>query len=140
MKYIDATWDPEAPADTRSHIVAVFLRWALDSNLVSSFHTTENADRLGELRDGAESAIRYVVDVCDERLIDEDLNETGQAFAQAYCGEGRYLGDYLDAFGAPPDVNSDAREAKLRALLDQRLARWGENRQCFKRPWWKRLL
>ena len=70
------------------------------------------------------SAVEYFFKYCDGKLTNEDLDETGNAFAERYYGEdGLYLDDYAEHFGdllyVAPESEHDF--ATFSSMLERRL-------------------
>jgi hypothetical protein len=74
----------------------------------------------------------FLMQECDEKLVDFCLNKEGNAFAQAYYerdGPGGYVSDYAELFVADlPSLyhveDAWANYDRLAAVLDQRFAEW----------------
>jgi hypothetical protein len=146
MKYEDVSWHNGAedypkdlPAEAAATHTGMFLAWALFSGLASSMLAGDAAD----LRARKVTPGEFFYNQCDGKLTDEDLNDQGNAFAQAYFDpEGaKYLNDYdavlchgLQTAYHVPDTwaNFD----KLKPRLDRRLVEWRRG-ELGKRPWWK---
>ncbi len=74
--------------------------------------------------DGTMSATDFLFTYCDGKLIDDMLNEAGNAFAERYYGDsGLYFQDYADHFGelmyVAPEAAHDFR--RFTTVLDARL-------------------
>lgn len=146
MKYEDVSWHntaDEYPKDLALEAAAthtgMFLAWALLSGLGGSLHGAS----LAALRDRKVTPGAFFFGECDGKFTDEDLNDEGNKFAEAYFDpeKERYLLDYdavlckgLQTAYHLPDTwqNFD----KLKPRLDRRLAEW-RNGTLGKKPWWK---
>lgn len=101
-KYDDASWHygGEFPADLPQEAgathIGMFLAWALLNGLEGELHTDEFPDDLARLRSRGITPGQFVMTVCDGKFTDEDLNDEGNAFAEAYFGSesGGYFSDY----------------------------------------------
>jgi len=137
VKYDDAAWhsggdfpselSPEAGA---THI-GMFLAWALLHDLGSEYHAVDCAEALADLRARRVAPGQYCLQKCDGKLTDEDLNDTGNAFAQAYLDRenGGYLADYHELLcrELPSAYHVDdswETYERLRPQLDSRFADW----------------
>ena len=114
MKYDDASWHyggnfPDGlPENAGATHIGMFLSWAALNGLAGDLHVEDFSDDLGRLRGRTITPAAWFISVCDEKLTDEDLNEEGNQFAQAYYAgenglhliEGSYLLDLSDAFSA----------------------------------------
>ena len=142
MKYDDASWHygGDFPADLpqiagATHI-AMFVSWAVLNGLAGELHTEDFADDLGKLKDRAITPTTWFLSICDEKFTDEDLNEEGNRFAEAYYGrgdglhaaDGSYILDYVNAFPgiATPYHVSDTWTTfnKLEPIIRARFDAW----------------
>ena len=106
------------PEEHATHHTLFFLRWLIEQGLVSDEFRTESGDALERMGAGAGSAYE-LFEWWDNCLIDEMLNDEGNAFASAYFDfdHGAYLSDYAralqkDAFGVSRRIHS----GELRSL------------------------
>lgn len=140
MKYDDASWHyggdypKELPIEAGATHTGMFVAWALLSGLGGDVHLTELPAELEELRARAVTPGRFFMAACDGKFTDDDLNDEGNAFAQAYFDfdRGSYLHDYDQVLvGDLPTIYHVADTwdnfAKLRPLLDERFAAWRRN-------------
>jgi len=137
MKYDDASWHSggdfpkNLPSEAGGTHIALFVAWALLSDLAGAIHTEEFPDDLLKLKQRELTPGSFFFRACDGKFTDEDLNDEGNAFAQSYfdSDNGRYLKDYEEVLGAdlPTLYNvPDTWESfdRLRPRLDSRLAAW----------------
>lgn len=95
-KYHDETiMEYGLPEDQASVHTAFFLGWLIEHDLYSAKFATENADQINEYKAKKKTAVE-IYDWWDRCLIDDMLNEEGNAFAQEYFDfdKGQYLSDY----------------------------------------------
>lgn len=141
MKYDDASWHyggdfPESlPPEAGATHAGMFLAWVVLSGLASDLHYEEFEQEVERLRARTVTPGAYLLEVCDEKLVDRDLSEEGNRFAQHYFvfETGRYLRDYEQtlATGLPTTYHvPDSWESydKLRPLLDRRYEEWRSER------------
>ena len=137
MKYDDASWHSDGdfpaglPAEAGATHIGIFLAWALLTGLGGEAHTSEMPEGIAGLRERSITPGSFVLQFCDGKLTDEDLNEEGNAFAAAYFGfeKGSFLADYeaclaedLPSLYNVPDTWS-TYEA-IQPVFDRRLAEW----------------
>jgi hypothetical protein len=105
------------------------------SGLGGDVHVTDFLDEIPKLRSRSITPGKFFLDACDGKFTDEDLNEEGNAFTQAYFDfdKGNYLNDYdatlagdLESLYCVKDTwdNFDL----LKPRLDQRFAEWKSKR------------
>jgi hypothetical protein len=137
MKYDDASWHyggkfpKDLPIEAGATHIGMFVAWALLSGLAGDIHIRDFPEDIPKLSSRSSSPGRFFLESCDGKFVDEDLNEEGNSFSQAYFDfqKGKYLSDYEAALGA--DVADlyhveDTWENfdRLRPVLDRRLAEW----------------
>ncbi|WP_299081245.1 hypothetical protein [uncultured Paraglaciecola sp.] len=113
MKYDDASWHPEGTdgeytlpeGSSRTHI-GLFLAWAITRDLVSDYHTKEHADALAEVKARTMTGSEYLHRYCGDKLLADDLNEAGNAFAEMFYEQSYLGGEYL--FAADPGMDADS--------------------------------
>ena len=135
MAYDRADWHyggeyPEdLPTENGATHIGMFLGWALKRGLAGELHVEEDAEELEQVRNGEMDGREFLIDLCDEKFTEEDLNDEGNAFAKEYF-ENDYFDDYYDAVDADRYEtiyhveNSPENQAKVEALLDERFAAW----------------
>ena len=163
MKYDDASWHiestPDGPEDERwdaaaAHI-AVYLRWCLLKGWAGELHTSDadSVDSIKAVLAGTMRATEFLSTHCDSKLMDEDLNDEGNAFTAFYYDSG-YADDLEHLSGGGvlslPEESYDL--SRFQEVLDKRYAEWvaagrpaekparpqdpSEPRKP-KKPWWK---
>ncbi len=134
MKYDDAAWHsdgnfPEGvPAENSATHVGMFLGWAVLRDLVGDTHRTneESAFDLERIRNRHFRPRDYVLNWCDGKLTEDDLNEEGNAFASAYYQES-YLADWAELFPDNYRVDDSWQNFdRVIAILDWRYDAWRE--------------
>ena len=139
MSHDRADWHygGDFPADLKPEAggthIGMFLGWAILRGLEGEDHQEDSGESIQALRERRMSGRDFLMNVCDEKFIDDDLNDEGNAFVAAYYnkdGPGGYLADYEEALGGStlPSLyhvdNSWENFDKLTPILDQRFAEW----------------
>lgn len=107
VKYDDASWHyggdfpSDLPDEAGGTHAAMFLCWALHTNLGGELHTTLFKQSLDLLLVRKITPGAYFFNHCDGKLTDEDFNQEGNIFAQSYFDfeKGKYLQDYENIVG-----------------------------------------
>jgi hypothetical protein len=151
VKYDDASWHhgggdfPEdLPEEAAATHTGMFLAWALMSGFAGPIYLDDPSESISKLQARSLTPGQFFLDTSDGKFVDEDLNEEGNAFAQAYFDlkRSRYLSDYeavlvgdLPSQYHVPDTWRSYDT--LKPLLDQRLAEWRQGSLRPQKPWWK---
>ena len=104
MKYDDASWHyggtfpSDLPREAGAIHIAIFLNWCLLHGMIGELHTEDSTELLERLRGRSIPLTQFLIDACDEKFTDEDLNDEGNAFARAYYGEGGSFKAYIDDY------------------------------------------
>ncbi len=153
IKYDDASWHyggdfpADLPPEAAGTHIGMFVCWALLSGFAGEIHTNDFPEMLAKLRDRIQTPGTWFLDACDEKFVDEDLTEEGNAFALYYYGdpitaEGKpspYLSDYVDSFAEYDELYAipDTWESfdRLKPILDKRLAEWRSPKPAGWKKW-----
>jgi hypothetical protein len=90
MKYDDASshsggkFPTDLPAEAGATHTGMFVAWALLSDLAGEIHITDFRDDIPKLLSRSVTPGKFFLEACDGKFTDEDLNDEGNAFAQAY--------------------------------------------------------
>lgn len=148
MKYLDTDWfepavehiDGAGSKDVMP-LLGYYYCWAVCRGLAADSLFSGSGIEADDLRERSRSPLS-VVELMDSKLVDEDFNDTGQAFSQAYL-QRLYFDDFTRAFleetgdSHPFDVsNSWENFDRLASRIDRRLADWQAGKDL-NRPWWK---
>ena len=136
MKYDDASWHyggdfpNDLPDEAGATHTGMFLVWCLLNGFAGE-DLSEEPEELEHLRDRKVTPGRFFLESCDGKFVDEDLNEEGQAFTEAYFDfeSGDYIPDYegLLAKGLPSTYRVQDTWANydlLAPLIEDRLKNW----------------
>jgi hypothetical protein len=137
MKYDDASWHyggnfpTDLPMEAGATHTGMFVAWAWLSGLAGEMILNDFPNDLEILRSRSLVPGQFFLERCDGKFIDDDLNDEGNLFAQAYFDfeKGQYIKDYTATLGQ--DVQNlyyvkDSWENfdRLKPVLDRRFAEW----------------
>ncbi|TBV00499.1 DUF7832 domain-containing protein [Phytopseudomonas dryadis] len=140
MKYDDASWHYEGdfpehlPPEAGATHIGMFLAWLLLHGLPSEELREDAADELAALEARRITGVQFLRQVLDEKLLANDLDDTGNAFAVAYYqgkdDDSRYFDDYLRVFDGQESLyhveDNWANYDRLAELIDERFAAWSD--------------
>jgi hypothetical protein len=127
MSYDRADWHyggdfpKDLPPEAGGTHIGMFLAWAILRGLEGELHRDASAHSLDAVRERRMTGRDFLMRECDEKFTDEDLNDEGNAFTEAYF-QTDVLGDSLPSLYHVEDTwaNFD----KLALVLDRRFAEW----------------
>lgn len=135
MKYDDASWHyggdfPEGLAvEAGATHIGMFLGWAITRGHIGEEHREDSYVQplLEKVANREMSPRNFLIDICDEKLIDYDLSDEGNSFAEEYY-ESTYFEDYVTTFSEFDEVYevTDTWENfdRIAAVIDQRFTQW----------------
>ena len=139
-KYDDASWHyggdfpKDLPSEAGATHIAMFLVWAFEAGLSGDLHTKEFPEDLVLLRERNLSPAAFFLQACDGKMVSEDFNDEGNAFATAYYAPLKlYVTDYeeilargLSSLYHVEDTWANFDRFKIR--IDQRFGEWKQGR------------
>lgn len=141
MKYDDASWHSEGefpaelPESAGATHIGMFLVWAWQNGLGGESFDDFSEEFEEALSERETSPGEIFTTLCDGKLIDEDLSEEGNAFANDYYEdtENGYLPDYLKtiASGLPTIYHADDtwdNFAVVSRMIGDRYTEWKTSR------------
>jgi hypothetical protein len=167
MKYDDASWhyngdfprELSEPAGA-THI-GMFVAWCVLNGMAGVLHVHEFPDGLAALQERRSTPGQFILDACDEKFTDEDLNDEGNAFARAYytasddSGISAYLTDYEAVLGQTVPTLYHVEDSwgnfeTIAPVIERRFREWragtpfstvnavlNSGNSSSSRPWWK---
>ena len=151
-KYDDASWHygGDFPKDLENENgathIGMFLTWCIDNDLISEFQIEESERDIENVKNRTLTGAEFLINNCDEKFTDEDLNDTGNQFATSYYNEdtefskafSTYFHDYQMTFekifndkGLILDSfyhieNSWENYESIKPIIDKRFVQWKE--------------
>jgi len=141
VKYDDVAWHhggdfpADVPPEAGATHIGAFLHWLIINDRIGDELREDSVDAIAAVRSGTMTGARFLMSELDGKLIDEDFDDEGNAFALAYYeghgGGSPYIADYLatldvttapDSFYRVPD-GSSTQEA-LSTVIGARYAEW----------------
>jgi hypothetical protein len=156
MKYDDASWHYEGdfpedlPESAGATHAGMFLAWSLLNGLGNESFMADIPEDLTRLKERKITPGAFLAEVCDEKLVDEELSDEGNAFAAAYYdGSSDFAVDYEATVttGLPTIYHAEDSWANydlLKPVFDRRYREWKDKPASppapeppAKKPWWK---
>lgn len=74
--------------------IGIYLTWIIHNHLEGEDHTEESVEELELVRTRQMTGLDFLIQVCDEKFWEDDLNEEAIQFTQAYYESHDYYKDY----------------------------------------------
>lgn len=110
--------------------IGMFLTWIINNDLLGEFHidSTESMEYIIKIKNRELTGRDFLIDFCDGKLWDSDLNDTGRQFAKDYYPD--YLFDYTDTLCDIENIyavkDSWENYNEIEKILDERFCQWKE--------------
>lgn len=151
-KYDDASWHyggeyPENLSnENASTHIGMFLTWCINNDLLSEEVNEDAADETERVKRKEMTGAEFLIDVCDEKFSDHDLNEQGNQFARDYYTDdtnfAKKYNSFNDDYSAVFDKKAEEHNFEyesfyhvedtfenyelIKPVIDQRFEEWKE--------------
>mgnify|MGYP000440686316 FL=1 len=151
-KYDDASWHyggdfpDDLPEENGATHIGMFLTWCIDNDLLSEEQIEDSEDEIESVKNRKMTGAEFLIDICDEKFTDYDLNDIGNEFATDYYEDGtkfskkhkNYFGDYAEIFDIKVIDNNLDQDSLYRienswtnydlikSRIDKRFSEWKE--------------
>jgi hypothetical protein len=123
------------PQENGGTHIGMFLTWIIENDLIGELHRDDSQEAIQKVINRQITGRDFLVEQCDEKLWEDDLNEEGYAFTQHYYrfesldGKKSYIEDYLDTLGDNAESiyeveNSWSNYDMLKPIIDKRYKEW----------------
>ena len=113
----------------------MYLTWIIENDLYGQLHREESREGIRKVLEKEWTGRDFLIQECDEKLLEEDLNEEGIEFTKYYYIEEReegisyYLQDYSTILQEDADSlyemeNTWGNYNRLKPLMDERYKVW----------------
>ena len=129
----------ELPNEAGGVHIGMFLSWIINNDLISDEHINESSESLALVKQRKMTGAEFLIEECDEKFWETDLNNEGLAFAQAYYETDDYFEDYEAALSSNEPTLYHVKDSwsnyqKLAPLITSAFKNWKKP----ERPkWWK---
>ena len=124
---MDVHYNENLPAENGGTHIGMFLTWIIQNNLIGEFHLENSPDGLTKVHNKEWTGRDFLINECDGKFWEEDLNEEGNEFAEYYYYD--FTSDYYKAFEVTDSSvytveNSWENYEKIKPILDKRYLEW----------------
>ena len=139
MKYDDASWHyggdfPEdLPETAGATHIGMFLAWTLINDMAGDLHIEDSQESLRKVKNRDMTGSEFLLQECDEKFTDEDLNDEGNSFTKYYYddneGSEKYISHYEQALSSDLPSMYHVKDTwenfdKLKILIDDAYQQW----------------
>jgi hypothetical protein len=121
------------PLENGGTHIGLYLTWIIDNNLVSEMHLNENSESIALVKRREKTGRDFLVTVCDQKFLEDDLNEEGLEFTRYYYSDGndmkQYIIDYLNVLAGDLESvyhvdNTWNNFERISKVIDGRYKEW----------------
>ncbi|MET3025186.1 hypothetical protein ABXT06_00770 [Flavobacterium sp. UW10123] len=152
-KYDDSSWHyggdypDDLPDVNASTHIGMFLTWCIDKDLLSEEQLEDSEEGINAIKNRELTGAEFLIDYCDEKFSNYDLNDLGNEFAEAYYYDdesdfAKEFGAYCDDYGEHFDKEAEKKGFEyesfyhventwenynsLKPIIDRRFNEWSE--------------
>lgn len=108
--------------------IGIYLAWIINNDLQGEIHDEDSAEALQDVKNRKITGRDFLIEQCDEKFWEEDLNEEGFAFTEFYYHE-KYFDDYANALAKNSASiyhveNTWENYDKIAFVIDSRFKQW----------------
>lgn len=120
------------PRENGGTHIGMYLAWIINNNLIGDLHLDDAADSVELVKNREMTGRDFLIQECDEKFWEEDLNDEGLQFTHFYYadenGMKQYIEDYVECFKPEKEIynveNNWDNYDKISKILDQRYGEW----------------
>ncbi|MCE3296789.1 MAG: hypothetical protein K0R65_2503 [Crocinitomicaceae bacterium] len=124
---------PESlPAEKAAIHIGFYLTWVIENKMISEEHAKGSQEVISRIKNKEITALEFLVNNCDGKFSESDLNQEGLAFTLGYY-EDDYLDDFDTLFGDSVEHFYELEDSwpnyeKIKKVIDKRFAEWKSRR------------
>jgi len=107
--------------------IGIYLAWIIKNDFVGEEHIKDDSDKVNAVKNEKMTGRDFLIEVCDEKFWEDDLNDEGLKFTQYYYDK-YYINDYIDTLCKETEVYGAAdtwdNYHKLAPRIDKRYDEW----------------
>ncbi len=121
----------DLPDENGGTHIGIYLAWIINNDLQGEFHTEESAEALQDVKNRKITGRDFLIEQCDEKFWEEDLNDEGLAFTEFYYSK-TYFDDYAETLTENlPSIyhveNTWENYDKIALVIAKRFEEWKGN-------------
>ena len=117
------------PLENAGTHIGMYLNWVIENNLIGEIHLQESTEAIEDVKAKKITGREFLINYCDGKLWEQDLNEVGIEFTKDYYLSDKYFEDYAEALDSNEESifeyeNSWENYRKLKLVIDKRFEDW----------------
>ena len=119
--------------------IGMYLTWIINNDLIGQIHREDSTEAIQKVFSRQMTGRDFLVDMCDEKFWDDDLNEEGLAFTKHYCQAEStdtfksYIDDYCESIGENCESLYEVGDTwqnydRLTAYIDKKYTDWKKSK------------
>ncbi len=117
------------PQENGGTHIGMFLTWIIENDLISELHREDSQEAILKVINHQLTGRDFLIEQCDEKLWEDDLNEQGLLFTKHYYESDIYIQDYSELLATEVESiyeveNSWDNYQKLKPIIDSRYNEW----------------
>lgn len=117
------------PQENGGTHIGMFLTWIIENDLIGELHREDSQESIQKVINHQMTGRDFLIEQCDEKLWEDDLNEEGLLFTRHYYESDMYIQDYSELLATEVESiyeveNSWDNYQKLKPIIDNRYSEW----------------
>lgn len=117
------------PQENGGTHIGMFLTWIIENDLIGELHREDSQEAILKVINHQMTGRDFLIEQCDEKLWEDDLNEQGLLFTKHYYESDIYIQDYSELLATEVESiyeveNSWDNYQKLKPVIDKRYNEW----------------
>ncbi len=118
----------DLPDENGGTHIGMYLAWIINNDLQGELHNEESSESLQDVKSRKITGRDFLIDQCDEKFWEEDLNDEGVTFTEFYYSE-NYFEDYAEVLAENLSstyhvANTWENYDKIALVIDKRFDDW----------------
>lgn len=133
------TFSKDLPEKAGGIHIGFFIAWIINNDLASEDLLKDSSISISKIKNRNITGLDFLINQCDGKFWESDLNEKGQKFAGEYYLSGKYFGDFIDVLindlPSPYHVENSWQNYDLLVhKIDKAYKKWNAKQN---KKWWQ---
>ena len=123
----------DLPPENGGTHIGMYLAWIINNDLIGEMHIEDSMESIKAVKNRKMTGRDFLIEQCDAKFWDEDLNEEGLEFTKYYYsdeeGMKQYIDDYEELLAKGLETTYHVEDSwdnydRLRERIDERYLEW----------------